>query len=160
MLITIVPLHERPEFVDACSAWAYGQWGVHAGRTLEETRLLFAGAAHGSGLPLTWVARHGDRPVGMASLADNDCSKRPDLRPWLAAVLVHSDYRGRGLAARLIETVERHARALGEDRLYLSTANGQTIYEHLGWCRMGMVDYPDRPCALMEKLLAMTATHP
>lgn len=52
MPIEIVSLHDRPAFIEACSAWAYGQWGVHSPRTLEETRLLFASAAHGSGLPL------------------------------------------------------------------------------------------------------------
>ncbi|ART63108.1 GNAT family N-acetyltransferase [Kushneria marisflavi] len=154
MSIEIIPLHEQPEFADACSAWGYGQWGVHSTRTLDEARLLFASAAHGSGLPLTWVARHGDYPVGMASLADNDCSKRPDLRPWLAAVFVHPDYRGQGLAAQLIETVEHAARARGEARLYLITANQQTLYERHGWQKIGMVDYPERPCTLMEKHFA------
>ncbi|MFC0337619.1 Acetyltransferase (GNAT) family protein [Kushneria avicenniae] len=151
MLIKIIALHERPGFTDACSAWAYGQWGVHSPRTLEETRLLFASAAHGCGLPLTWVAQYGDHPVGMASLVDNDCSKRPNLRPWLAAVFVHPDYRGRGIAARLIKTVETAALALGEARLYLITANQQTLYERYGWQKMGVVAYPERPCILMEK---------
>ncbi|GHC23505.1 N-acetyltransferase [Kushneria pakistanensis] len=153
MSIEITSLHERPEFIDACSAWAYGQWGVHSVRTLEETRLLFASAAHGSGLPFTRVAHHGNWPVGMASLADNDCSRRPDLRPWLAAVFVHPDYRGQGIAARLIETVEHAARAQGEDRLHLITAHSQTLYERHGWHKTGMVQYPDRDCVLMEKAL-------
>ncbi|WP_299257397.1 GNAT family N-acetyltransferase [uncultured Kushneria sp.] len=160
MPIEIVPLHERPAFIDACSAWAYGQWGVHSPRTLEETRLLFASAVHGSGLPLTWVAQHGDYPVGMASLFEDDCSKRPDLRPWLAAVFVHPDYRGRKLAARLIETVEAAARARGEKRLYLITAHQQMLYERHGWRRTGTVNYPDRPCTLMEKHVAPADAHP
>ena len=160
MPIEIIPLHERPEFIDACSAWAYGQWGVHTTRTLEETRLLFASAAHGTGLPLTWVAQHGDYPVGMASLFEDDCSKRPDLRPWLAAVFVHPDYRGRRLAARLIETVEHVAHARGEERLYLITAHQQTLYERHGWCKTGTVDYSDRACVLMEKHFASADAQP
>ncbi|WP_456268824.1 GNAT family N-acetyltransferase [Kushneria sp. AK178] len=153
MSIEITPLHQRPAFIDACSAWTFGQWGVYSRRTLEETRLLFASAAHGSGLPLTRVAHDGDRPLGMASLFDNDCAQRPDLRPWLAAVFVHPDYRGRGIAGQLIEAIEQDARARGETGLHLITADSQTLYERHGWQRTGTVDYPDRICVLMAKAL-------
>ncbi|WP_438765300.1 GNAT family N-acetyltransferase [Kushneria sp. TE3] len=158
MSIEITPLQQRPEFIDACSAWAYGQWGVHSRRTLEETRLTFASAAHGSGLPLTQVAHHGDRPVGMASLFENDCAQRPDLRPWLAAVFVHPDYRGRGIAGRLIETIEQVAHSRGETGLYLITTDHQGLYERHGWSNTGSVSYPDRLCVLMEKRLADPGT--
>lgn len=153
MTLEITSLSERPAFIDACSAWTFGQWGVYSRRTLEETRLLFASAAHGSGLPLTRVAHEGDRPFGMASLFDNDCARRPDLRPWLAAVFVHPDHRGRGIAGRLIKAIEQDARARGETRLYLITADHQALYEGHGWHRTGTVDYPDRACVLMEKTL-------
>ncbi|WP_158701012.1 GNAT family N-acetyltransferase [Phytohalomonas tamaricis] len=46
---------------------------------------------------------------------------------------MHPDYRGQGIADRLIETAEQAARALGEERLYLITANGQALYERHGW---------------------------
>ncbi|MFD8209108.1 GNAT family N-acetyltransferase [Streptomyces sp. NPDC059695] len=74
----------------------------------------------------------GGRPVGMAAglLA-------PDAVPELRSVWVAPEARGRGLAARLIASVETWARGTGAGALRLSVLAGNapavTLYERLGY---------------------------
>ncbi len=151
--VTISSLVDRPDFIDACAAWTYGQWGVGSTRTLESTLERFRLAASDHAIPLTVVAHIDDRPVGMASLFDDDCDLRPCLRPWLAAVFVHPDHRGKGVAGLLIESVEQAARRLGEDTIYLTTQDSQSLYARYGWQHAGIVQYPDCDLYLMHKAL-------
>lgn len=153
MPVTISSLVDRPDFIDACAAWTYGQWGVGSTRTLESTLQRFRQAAGDQNIPLTFVAHIGDRPVGMASLFDDDCDLRPELRPWLAAVFVHPDHRGNGIAGLLIQTVEHAAQRLGEGALYLTTKDSQNLYARYGWRHAGIVQYPQCDLYLMHKAL-------
>jgi GNAT superfamily N-acetyltransferase len=89
----------------------------------------------------------------MASLFDDDCELRPDLRPWLAAVFVHPDHRGNDVAGLLIQAVEQAARRLGEEMIYLTTKDSQSLYAGHGWQHAGIVQYPDCDLYLMQKPL-------
>ncbi|WP_087720497.1 GNAT family N-acetyltransferase [Salinicola salarius] len=153
MPVTISSLVDRPDFIDACAAWTYGQWGVGSTRTLESTLERFRQAASDSVMPLTFVAHVNDRPIGMASLFEDDCELRPDLRPWLAAVFVHPDHRANGVAGLLIQAVEQAARRLGEEMIYLTTTDSQNLYTSHGWQHAGIVQYPDCDLYLMQKPL-------
>lgn len=153
MSVTISSLVDRPNFIDACAAWTYGQWGVGSTRTLDSTLERFRRSAHDQAIPLTFVAHIADRPIGMASLFEDDCELRPDLRPWLAAVFVHPDHRGNGVAGLLIQAVEHAAQQLGEHTIYLTTKDSQNLYTRHGWQHTGIVQYPDDDLYLMHKPL-------
>lgn len=84
---------------------------------------------------------------------DGPCNQRH--RGDVKKLLVHRRARGRGLASRLMTTLEDEAKSRGLTLLTLDTATGsdaERLYEKLGWNRTGIIPnyalWPDgRPCA-------------
>ncbi len=54
-------------------------------------------------VPFTVVALADGVPVGSCLVIDNDCVHRPQLTPWVAAVFVKPESRGRGVASAILE---------------------------------------------------------
>lgn len=88
-------------------------------------------------LPQWYLLLEGDAPVGCAGLIINDFSSRQDLWPWLAAVYVAPEHRGRQLGGLLIEQTKRDAARLGYKVLYLST-DLEGYYEQFGFERFAV----------------------
>lgn len=155
MSIEFILLSEHPEYIDACAAWSFGLWGSQSGSTLARAVDSFtpsedAGAEDGRE---TVVAVQHGQPIGMASLWPSDLPERPDLTPWLAAVFVHEEHRGMGLATRLGRAVEDLARARGEGILYLVTEHAEMLYLKLGWRVLDRVTTALGAATLMTKTL-------
>jgi N-acetylglutamate synthase-like GNAT family acetyltransferase len=68
------------------------------------------------------------RLIGFAR-ATSDCVYRATI--W--DVVVHPDYRGRGVGRKLVETVLTHPRVNRVERVYLTTTHQQKFYEHIGF---------------------------
>ncbi len=60
--------------------------------------------------------------------------------PWLAAVLVVEEHRGKGVGTALVAAVEEEAARLGFESLYTSTDTAAGILERRGWCRVGVTE--------------------
>lgn len=103
-----------------------------------------------------WVAADVDGVVAHVALhqAEGDptwelahaaTSLPPERLAVVARLLVHPRCRRRGLARRLLETADDHARGAGR-RLVLDvlqeTAGAISLYEALGWTRLGAVTLP------------------
>ncbi|MGE4349324.1 MAG: GNAT family N-acetyltransferase [Candidatus Berkiella sp.] len=102
-------------------------------------------------LPITYIALQDGKPVGTSSLRITD-GIRPDLMPWLASLFVLPEYRGKGIAQALIETVKHKAQQLKYPTLYL-LAFDQSIpqwYAKLGWQIIGDDFLHHHPIKLME----------
>lgn len=92
--------------------------------------------------------------VGTAQLVFPTHPNQPH-RAEVARVLVHRAARRRGVGQRLMEAIEREARAEARTLLVLDTVSGddaERLYDRLGWTRVGVVPnfalYPDgRYCA-------------
>lgn len=89
-------------------------------------------------LPLTFVALANDKPVGMASLREND-GIQPEHAPWLGSLVVAPAYRNQQIGEQLIDVVKQHACLLGYPKLYLLAFDPTipTWYEKLGWKPIG-----------------------
>jgi GNAT superfamily N-acetyltransferase len=91
--------------------------------------------------------------VGTAQLVVSVPPNQPH-RADVARVLVHRSARRRGIAQRLMEQLEREARAEGKTLLVLDAVTGgdaARLYERTGWNMVGVIPnyalYPDgRPC--------------
>ncbi len=102
-------------------------------------------------MPLTFVAFHHDKPVGMCSLREND-GIRPDLKPWLGSLVVDQGYQKQGIGKTLMDMTKQKAVALGFETLYLF-AFDPTIpnyYERLGWRKISMDEFKGHPVTVME----------
>jgi GNAT superfamily N-acetyltransferase len=90
------------------------------------------------------AALDGDRIVGSVQLA---CCTKPNQphRADVQKLLVHRDARGRGIAGRLMEALERRALEAGRWLLVLDTRSGSVadrLYRHWGWQTVGQIpDY-------------------
>jgi acetyltransferase len=104
-------------------------------------------SALGDGL-LLWVAEADGRLVGTVQLAP--CLKANGRhRGELMKLLVHSDYRGRGISSQLCDALDAEAHARGLTLLVLDTiadSASEAIYRHRGWQAAGQVpDYAAMP---------------
>lgn len=144
--------------VATLAGWAHAEWGhLHPERGLAAAVEAFRDDCGPAGVPSVFAALAGERPVGMASLVVDDMSDRRALTPWLASVYVLPEWRGRGLASRLVRRVEEEARAHGVERCYLYTPDQQALYRRLGWRDREARDYRGEAVTIMQRDLGAPA---
>ena len=152
MILTICYLKDYPEYVPLVAKWMIETWGhynPHASH--DKTVLELREHLNIEQLPITYIALQDGKPVGTSSLRITD-GIRPDLMPWLASLFVLPEYRGKGIAQALIETVKHKAQQLKYPTLYL-LAFDQSIpqwYAKLGWQIIGDDFLHHHPIKLME----------
>jgi GNAT superfamily N-acetyltransferase len=88
-----------------------------------------------------WVAEDDGRIVGSVQL--DRCGKENGRhRAEVQKLLVLCSHRGRGIASRLMQAVETHARRVGCTLLVLDTLSDSaaaSVYRHLGWEYAGSI---------------------
>jgi GNAT superfamily N-acetyltransferase len=148
----VVPLAERPEFVDLVAAWGFAEWGHLApGRTLAQRVERVRGGLDPARIPVIFLALDaGDRPAGTATLMYDDIEGDPR-NPWLASVYVRPEARRRGIARLLVRAVEDAARGFGLARLHLFTATAPELYAALGWQARETRDYRGERITVMDR---------
>jgi N-acetylglutamate synthase-like GNAT family acetyltransferase len=107
--------------------------------SIERARQNLVKHSNKDSMPMTFVALSENKPIGMASLREND-GIQPDLVPWLGSLVVHPAYRKRKVGEMLIEATKNQARHFGYEKIYL-LAFDFTIpewYARLGWQKIGM----------------------
>ncbi len=150
----IATLAEHPDHVRTVSAWILNEWGsLTPGATLEKVETKFQTHLNRKRIPLTLLAFEGLAPVGTASLVLHDISNRSELSPWLAAVFVLPEQRGRGTGSRLVEAAERVAGQLGVPQLFLFTHDREGFYARLGWEAFERTRYRGQAVVIMVKRL-------
>jgi GNAT superfamily N-acetyltransferase len=80
-----------------------------------------------------------------------DLDARADLTPWLAAMYVRPEARGRGYARALIRAVENEAARAGYDGLWLYTLRAEGLYLKAGWRTVERIVADGRPATLMRR---------
>jgi predicted N-acetyltransferase YhbS len=139
--ITISYLADFPEHHPQVTNWLWQAFGNAQSRAFFDS--IVVSSLKKSGLPVTFIARDGDRLVGTVGLWRSDLLSRQDLTPWLAALYVDEAYRGRGIGQQLQAHGVEVARQSGFETLYLY-ATFRGYYERHGWEVMGEgVEYPD-----------------
>jgi len=90
-----------------------------------------------------YCAVAGDVVVGMVSLLFTVSTAEGGRAAWLEDMVVHPDWRGQGIGARLLQEAIRQARAAGCCRITLLTDAGnvaaQEFYGRAGFARSAMV---------------------
>ncbi len=138
--------------VATLAGWAHAEWGhLHPGRSRAAAIATFRADCGPAGVPSVFAALDGERPVGMASLVAEDMSDRRELTPWLASVYVLPEWRGRGIASRLVRRVEEEARAHGHGLFYLYTPDQQSLYRRLGWVDVEQREYHGETVTIMRR---------
>lgn len=135
MTVDIVDLRQRPQHADAVAERIWKAFWRRHGTPFATIRDGLQGILRAEAdVPFAVVAEIDGQPCGNALVIDNDEPARPDLGPWVAAVWVDEDRRGRGIARALIDDAVRRCTALGVPRVYLASQPAlRDFYVGLGW---------------------------
>lgn len=126
-------LCDNLHFADIVSSWIYNEFikGVRDDLTLDDITARIS-KCNKDTLPIRFVAVLDGKCVGTVSLVKNDLKCR-NYTPWLAALYVDQDYRGHGIAKKLISFAQNTAKRLKYKKLYLRTEHASGYYKKLGW---------------------------
>jgi predicted N-acetyltransferase YhbS len=131
MNIRIDHLFNHPEHIGLVAGWIYNEfWVGKPGYRVEYFEARLREANDPDRIPLSLLAVSDGRPVGTINLIHNDNPKRPDLHPWLAALIVVPEERRRGIGTMLVRALVREAERLGYSDLFLGT-DIPAFYERL-----------------------------
>ena len=99
-------------------------------RFIEHVRTKVNASIGGSSFPFTLVAHDSSGFAGTISVVESNMEPRRDLSPWLSALWVESEHRGKGVGTALITGVINRAHQNGRSDLYLVAAS-----KHLSFTR-------------------------
>jgi predicted amidohydrolase/N-acetylglutamate synthase-like GNAT family acetyltransferase len=149
-VITIDPLAEHPHHVRVIAEWHQRSDERHS---LDFWIRCHTAEARREGIPRAWVAFMDGEPAGSVSLVEHNMDTRPELSPWLAALWVRPEYRGRGVGTALVRRCEEETRRLGVRRLHLYTEEASGFYAPLGWSVASQEEYEGESVVVMTREL-------
>ena len=123
-----VTLREKSELMLDAALWFNSKWGVSTEAYLEcMNDYLNNKTEYGWYLCLC-----DGRIVGGLGVIENDFHNRKDLYPNICAVFTEEEYRGKGIAGRLLDMAVEDLRLRGISPVYLLTDH-IGFYERYGW---------------------------
>lgn len=113
---------DRPDLWPVISDWHWRAWRP---QVPFETVLGALRERHenGDGVPWGLIALDGEKPVATTEIKINEMREVPEHRWWIGEVFVLPEFRGGGLAERMVRCAMDHARGLGLTELALQTAH-------------------------------------
>lgn len=128
----IVSVLESPEYTEAAIDYIYSKWGS------ERTYNVYRDSISHCAMPFQnwYLLVEDDKPIGCAGLIANDFISRMDLYPWLCALYIDPEHRGKAYGRLLMERIKADAAASGSSNLYLATDH-IGYYEKYGFSYIG-----------------------
>ncbi len=126
-------LADHPDAESAVADWLHSEWHARRGWTPWQSRAVLLARLNRRHLPLALVALADDRPVGTASLVEDEGPDQSGPLAFLASVYVESGQRGRGVGTMLCRRALAEARRLRLPGLWVYTPDRAGFYERLGW---------------------------
>lgn len=123
--MVVVNIRKNPAYLKSAIAYFQEKWASEQSKMVYEDSITRS-ISTPNPLPVWYLLVDGDKPVGCAGLITNDFISCGDLWPWLCALYVEEDYRGRALGRLLIDEIKKDAAAIGFKNLYLCT-------DHIGY---------------------------
>lgn len=140
MKIKIVSVRENPDFKDLAIKYFQSKWGNEDSNMVYEDCITHCINAEAP-LPQWYLLMDKDNIIGCAGLITNDFISRMDLYPWICALFIEKEYRGRSYGALLIEKAKGDARQSGFPNLYLCSDH-VGYYEKYGFLKIGTGYHP------------------
>jgi len=132
LIPSIHHLFRHPQHLRTVAGWIYREfWEDRNGYDQATLEKLLGDADDPDRIPISLVALIDGVPAGTVNLIAHDNSKRPELTPWLAALVVVRKFRGRGIGSALVRRLLTEAARLGIATLYLGT-DTPDFYTRLG----------------------------
>ena len=125
---TYVALRQKPQWMERAAAWFHDKWGVPEQAYLQCMQAYLDGETEYG----WYLCLDGERIIGGLGVIENDFHARKDLTPNICAVYTEKEYRGRGIAGRLLAMAVEDLKAKGITPVYLLTDH-TGFYERYGW---------------------------
>jgi GNAT superfamily N-acetyltransferase len=136
---TIEYLADHPEHTETCAAWDFGRWGSQNPlRTFNYVAGFYASSAQKDQLPLTIIAINKETklPIGTGALWNKDGDDWPQYTPWIASIFTHHQHRGKGIARAIVIELEKAAKRLGYNEIFLHSGTAAPMYKKLGYTEL------------------------
>ncbi len=135
-----VTLREKPELKEKAATWFHDKWKVP-----QEAYLTCMDAYLNKENEYGWyLCLDGERIIGGLGVIENDFHDRKDLTPNVCAVYTEEEYRGQGIAGRLLDLAVEEMKSRGITPVYLITDH-TGFYERYGWEFLCMVQEEGKP---------------
>ena len=129
-----VALRQKPQWMERAAAWFHDKWGVPKDVYLQCMKAyLDRETEYG-----WYLCLDGEQIIGGLGVIANDFHVRKDLTPNICAVYTEEEYRGKGIAGRLLNMAVEELRSKGITPVYLLTDH-TGFYERYGWQFLCMV---------------------
>ena len=125
----IMNLRAKPQWKQKAAQWFHEKWNVPVDAYLESIEESLNSE---NPVPQWYLAVKEEQIIGGIGVIENDFHDRKDLTPNVCAVYVEEEFRCRGIAGKMLETVCRDMKEKGIDTLYLITDH-DSFYERYGW---------------------------
>ncbi len=135
-----ISLREKTELKEAAAEWFHGKWGVPA-----EAYLACMNDYLDKKTEYGWyLCMDGDQIAAGMGVIENDFHDRKDLKPNVCAVYTEEEYRGKGIAGKLLNMTVEELRSKGISPVYL-VSDHIGFYEKYGWEFLCMVQGDGEP---------------
>lgn len=123
-----ITLRENENLKETAAEWFQSKWSVPKEAYLECMEAFLSGKTE-----LGWyLCMDGDKIVAGMGVIENDFHDRKDLTPNVCAVYTEEEYRGQGIAGKLLNMVVEDLRLKGISPVYLLTDH-TGFYERYDW---------------------------
>jgi len=136
MQFAIINIRDNPDFLDIAADYFSSKWPV--ARQLYYDSISDSISTK-SNVPRWYLMMDDEAIIGSFGLIENDFMVRKDLTPWVCALYIEENMRGKGLGASLLEHAREETKLLGFEALYLCTDH-IGYYEKYGWNFFGEED--------------------
>ena len=152
-LATILPLEAHSPELKTTALWRHEAFLKEDGFSLADSEAQLTKLTTAPEVPeVALIARVGGRLAGICLLVLHELAPaHEDLSPWLASLYVDQEFRGQGVARRLILAIEEHARRHGVARLHLYTVDAEELYRKCGWAVAERLASGHGPLVLMTR---------
>lgn len=152
-MIEIITLEDRNDLAATCAKWNHKEWGQAAGATEEEIVAALHALIHSTDGQTVRAALWNGELAGFVLLIHNDLDSHPQLKPWVASLLVAPEFRGRGIAKALMTSIEAAACELGYSEAYLYT-DKPDLYRKIAWTDFEELTGDDEGMLILNKKIA------
>ena len=133
-------LRDKPELKDIAADWFHNKWGVPT----EAYRACMNDYLDQKTEYGWYLCMDGDQIIAGMGVIENDFHDRKDLKPNVCAVYTEEEYRGQGIAGKLLDMTVEDLKSKGITPVYLVTDH-IGFYERYGWEFLCMVQGDDEP---------------
>lgn len=126
--LEFIGLRQKPQLKNIAAEWFHHKWNVPEKAYLECMDSYLSGETEYG----WYLCLYDDKIIGGLGVIENDFHNRKDLTPNICAVYTEPEYRGKGIAGRLLNMAVDSLKSNGITPVYLIT-NHTGFYERYGW---------------------------